>query len=57
MEFKPLVPGLYIISFNNAVPIEKAKIITDDFNTLGRKYGISFLPEKANLYQILRKEE
>lgn len=57
MEFCPLKSGLYILRFEKCVKPQQIDIIVKDFNSVGEKYGIKFIPEIPGLYQILGKDE
>lgn len=57
MRYKPLEPGMYIIQFHNNASTENIAHIISNLNFRGEKYGIEFIPERTELYQIVRSEE
>ena len=57
MRYKPLEPGMYIVQFHNNASTESITHIINNLNFRGEKYGIEFIPERTELYQIIRSEE
>ena len=57
MKYKPLEPGMYIVQFHKNTNMEDIAHIINNLNFRGEKYGIEFIPERTELYQIIRSEE
>ncbi len=57
MKYKPLEPGMYIVQFHKSISTENIAHIISNLNFRGEKYGIEFIPEQTELYQIVRSEE
>lgn len=57
MKYKPLEPGMYTVQFHNNTSTESIAHIINILNFRGEKYGIEFIPERTELYQIVRSEE
>lgn len=57
MKYKPLESGLYIVQFHKNISTENIAHIISILNFRGEKYGIEFIPERTELYQIVRSEE
>lgn len=57
MKYKPLEPGMYIVQFHKNISTKNIAHIINYLNFRGEKYGIEFIPERTELYQIVRSEE
>lgn len=55
MEVKPLSPGLYICRFKQSVKADTLNHILKMLNTKGESFGVQFIPELPNDYQILNQ--
>lgn len=48
---------MYIVQFHKNISAENIAHIINNLNFRSEKYGVEFIPEQTELYQIIRSEE
>lgn len=52
MKIEPLTPGLYICRFSQSIEADNINRILEVLNDKGEPFGVSFIPELPEIYQI-----
>ena len=55
MELEPLTPGLYICRFRQPMKMDSINHILKMLNDKGESFGVRFIPELSEIYQILNQ--
>lgn len=55
MKIEPLAPGLYICRFRQSLKADNINHILSMLNNEGEPFGIRFVPELPDTYQILNQ--
>lgn len=54
---EPLRPGLYICRFDEGQNFKTIDHIIRVFNNQGKQFGVQFIPERPDCFQILNQEQ
>lgn len=52
MKIEPLAPGLYICRFRRSIKADNINHILKMLNDKGESFGVCFIPELSEIYQI-----
>lgn len=55
MRIEPLTPGLYICRFRQSMEMDSINHILKTLNDEGESFGVRFIPELPDVYQILNQ--
>ena len=55
MKMEPLTPGLYICRFRQPMKMDSVSHVLKMLNGEGESFGVSFIPELPEIYQILNQ--
>ena len=55
MKIEPLTPGLYICRFRQSMKMDSINHILKMLNDEGESFGVRFIPELSEIYQILNQ--